>query len=145
MADQTPIPIPRRKLELWTFTQRRTLLGLCIALGVFLAIQAWRQPVILTDPPADSAARSQSIQDKIDPNTATAAELAAIPNLGEVRARAIVVYRDSALRTSPAKPVFATPRDLLYVKGIGVGMEANLEPFLMFGGKPSRPVENPPR
>ncbi len=77
----------------------------------------------------------------IDPNTATWPELATLPRLGEVKAKAIVAYRESveAARTdaSESGPVFRRPADLDAVRGIGPKTIERLTPFLCFD-KPLR-------
>jgi hypothetical protein len=58
----------------------------------------------------------------LDPNTADAASLEALPGIGPARARAIVAAR-CAKR-------FDSPRDLERVPGIGARSRARLEPWL---------------
>ena len=60
-------------------------------------------------------------------NTASATELAAINGLGEVKAKAIVAYRE---QNGPFKSV----DDLKEVKGIGEQMLAKLRPQVTLGG-----------
>ncbi len=50
--------------------------------------------------------------DKLDINTATKAELTLLPGIGEVKAEAIIAYRE-------ANGPFASAEDLLQVHGIG--------------------------
>ena len=65
---------------------------------------------------------------RLDPNTATVAELALLPDLGPVRAARIVAYRDS----QTARPVFGGPDDLRQVTGIGPIIANRLRPHLSF-------------
>ena len=125
----------RRRIELWTLRQRKALLGLSIVLLIFLSIEAWRKSAWVSDPPPDTTPRADEIQDRIDPNTADAAELSGIPNLGESRARDIVAYRETFARQHPGVPPFKSANDLMRVKGIGPGISSNMEPYLFFTGK----------
>lgn len=56
-------------------------------------------------------------------NTASAAELDALPGIGPAKARAIVAHRR---KHGP----FASPGDLVAVKGIGPGITARLYPLI---------------
>jgi hypothetical protein len=64
----------------------------------------------------------------IDPNTADAATLEALPGVGPGRARALVEARGD----SP----YCRPKDLERVKGIGPRTLEAVEPWLVFGGMP---------
>ncbi|GEM_PF-6948739 len=59
-------------------------------------------------------------------NTATKEELMALPDIGEVRANAIIKYR--------AKNNFKSVDDLKNVEGIGEGISANLKDDVKFSG-----------
>ncbi len=78
------------------------------------------------------AASADSTQ-PVNINTASAAELAAINGLGEVKAKAIVAYRE---QNGPFKSV----DDLKEVKGIGEQMLAKLRPQVTLGTAPAAPV-----
>ena len=54
----------KRRLELWTLTQRKTLLGLCTIVLVFLIVEGYRKPVRLSDPP-NASAQADRNQDRI--------------------------------------------------------------------------------
>jgi DNA uptake protein ComE-like DNA-binding protein len=125
--------VPRA--EIWTSTQRKTLLGLCFTLLIFLMIESIRNPIQITDPPLTASARSNEIQDRLDPNTADAAALSAIPNLGESRAEQIVDYRENFTRQHPGVAAFKSADDLMRVKGIGPGVSSNMSPYLIFRQK----------
>jgi hypothetical protein len=124
----------KRRWELWTLAQRKTLLGLCGVVLMLLIVEGFRKPVRLGDPP-NASARADEIQDRIDPNTADAAALSAIPNLGEVKAREIVEYRETFASQHPGVPAFNSAQDLMMIKGIGPGTASNMEPFLIFPHK----------
>lgn len=115
----------------WTASQRRGLLivlaGLIALLSVRLAMQ--RMSVGEPEQPGPAAER---LADRIDPNTATAAELAAIPRLGEGHAAAIVEFREKYGREHPGQFAFLRPSDLEQVRGIGAGTEELMEPYLKF-------------
>jgi competence protein ComEA len=99
--------------------------------AMFLLFERFHETTVIPDPPA-SGARAGEITGKLDPNTATAADLSAIPTLGEKRAAEIVTYRDEFLHRHPGTVVFKSPNDLLGIKGIGVGTVHNMEPYLVF-------------
>jgi DNA uptake protein ComE-like DNA-binding protein len=87
-------------------------------------------------PPAERAT-----QIKINPNTAEWWELDELPGIGEVKARAIVAYREefrnAALAANPRvdpPPAFQKPEDLAEVKGIGPATVEKMRPMLTFGG-----------
>ena len=63
------------------------------------------------------------VDHKIDINTASAAELATLPGIGDSKAKAIVEYR--------AADPFQTVEDLKKVKGIGDKTFESLRPNLM--------------
>ncbi len=63
------------------------------------------------------------VDHRVDINTASAAELATLPGIGDAKAKAIVEYR--------AADPFHTVEDLKKVKGIGDKMFEALRPSLM--------------
>ena len=85
----------------WTPGQRRALLvvlsGLILYLGIRLALHRSYVP----DPPPPRGPRYDEVVDKIDPNTADVATLAALPMIGEKRAQQIVDFRERRLAQSP--------------------------------------------
>jgi hypothetical protein len=119
--------------QLWTAAQRRVVLCIVVVLLAYLTYQLWRNPVDVDDPQPSHGARFDELQDRIDPNVADAATLAALPSLGEKRAKEIVAYRESFVRFNPGRLAFTTSHDLLRVKGIGTSIVANLKPYLIFG------------
>ena len=112
-------------------------MGLLAVLLAGLWVARWRDPVLLPDPPGDGP-RAADLATRIDPNTADAAALAALPGLGQARARAIVAYRAACAGRHPDRPPFAQARDLLPIQGIGVSTIDNLEPYLTFPDTPAR-------
>jgi competence protein ComEA len=135
-ALRTPRSAPA---PVWTPTQRRSILVLCLILLMFLAVESLRKSAVVGDPPPQNASRADQIQDRLDPNTADAAALAAIPELGEKRAAEIVEYREKFLLQYPGHRAFDSADDLMRVKGFGLATVANLGPYLRF------PNENAPR
>ena len=66
----------------------------------------------------------QSAVFRLDVNAASAAELDLLPNIGEVRARQIIVERQ--------RGAFVSPEDLAYrIKGIGDKTVAKMKPYLL--------------
>jgi competence protein ComEA len=80
-----------------------------------------------------TAAPAEAAKKKVDLNTASQAELEALPGVGAARARAIVEARK-------ARGGFKTVDELLDVKGIGEQGLERLRPFVSIDGKaPARP------
>ena len=105
------------------------LLGLLIAYGVTGLIL---NPVYIADPQPPTGDRSSELADRLDPNTASAADFAAIPGLGDARAKAIVTRRDTVLARDPTTVPFRSPDDLFYVPRFGRSMVEQAKPFLVF-------------
>jgi DNA uptake protein ComE-like DNA-binding protein len=118
--------------ELWSPRQRRVVLALVVILLGYLAIEYWREPIDVADPPPPAGARADELANRLDPNTANAAMLSAIPEMGEKRAAEIVAYRETFISTHPGQIAFAEPRDLLKLKNFGVSTLATVEPYLVF-------------
>jgi hypothetical protein len=116
----------------WTLSQRRGLLVLLILFLGFLIVQAVRNRTFISDPQPSAGPRAAELQSRIDPNSADWQTLAAIPNLGEKRAKAIVAYRDGIHSANAKMVVFHSPTDLLHIRGIGVATVENLRPYLVF-------------
>ena len=122
----------------WTLPQRRALIAL---LAVLLAVLAFRYAVnraYTPDPQPPRGARADELASRIDPNVADWQTLAAIPGLGEKRARQIAEYRIRAQEGAPGAIVFHQATDLLRVRGIGRATMENLRPYLIFP-----PTEHP--
>jgi DNA uptake protein ComE-like DNA-binding protein len=72
---------------------------------------------------------------RVDPRTATAREIEALPGIGPAIARRVVEARARGLR-------FERPSDLARVRGIGPRTVERIAPFLVFTGRTGAP---PPR
>lgn len=88
----------------------------------------------LIDDPAHRQANALRDGQRIDINSATAAELELLPHVGPSLARKIVEAR------SQRGGVFRAPEDLLQVRGVGQKTLTKLRPFLRFG--PSEELEH---
>lgn len=99
-----------------------------IAMGMAVAaLSTDRTPT----PDANDARRSVLVT-KINPNTASAAELGVLPGVGDVLAARIVVLRADRQDGEQAEPVFQCAEDLRSVRGIGPKSIEKLRPFLGF-------------
>jgi competence ComEA-like helix-hairpin-helix protein len=111
------------------------LRGLMVLLGILIIILAIRlalnSKTIPEFKPGQTPASDQ-LADHIDPNTASEAELAAIPELGEKRAQAIVDFRERFQSRHPNQFAFARLSDLEQISGIGNATAETMGPYLMF-------------
>ena len=123
-----PPPIP----EPWTARQRGVLIGFVLLLAAYVAVRYWLNPMYVSDPQPITPAKAGELADRIDPNLASADELAALPLIGERRARDIVTYRERYVAEHPGKVAFEEPNDLLAIRGIGASILAQIRPFLIF-------------
>jgi DNA uptake protein ComE-like DNA-binding protein len=117
--------------DLWTPSQRRGLLIVLAGLIVVLAIRLSMQRMTVGEPEAQGPAADR-LADRIDPNTASAAELAAIPRLGEGHAAAIIEFRERYVREHPGHFAFVRPSDLEQVRGIGAATAEMMQGYLIF-------------
>jgi hypothetical protein len=122
----------RRLPEVWTGAQRAVLIALLGCLLVYLVIRLILNPLYVSNPQPARPPRYDDLADKIDPNTADWQALAALPALGEKRAKTIIEYRDAFTKEHPNRLAFEEPEDLLLVRGIGPSMLATLKPYLLF-------------
>jgi competence ComEA-like helix-hairpin-helix protein len=120
------------QVEFWTPSQRRGLLVIIAAIALCLTIKLLRNPTTVSDPQPQEGPAASRLASKLDPNTATAAELAAIPELGEKRAQAIVDYREEFSAKHPGQKAYTRATDLERIKGIGLATSENLEAYLKF-------------
>jgi competence protein ComEA len=124
--------------HIWTRQQRVVLGAIVLILCAAFAARAWRNPQRVGDPTDPAGPRAAELLSKIDPNTADWPAWAALPLIGEKRARQIVEFRDKWAADHPGEIPFATPQDLTRVKGIGKATVETLAPYLAF---PDAPVE----
>ena len=124
MGDRKPIPAPL------TPPQRGVLIVLILILSVVIALRLYRNRAYVSDPQPARPARFDDLADRLDPNTATWQELSVLPQIGEVRARAIVAYRESSLARGHI--AFTREEDLMKIAGIGPATLATLRPYLEF-------------
>ncbi len=126
----------RHAPRLWTARQRAVIIALLAVVLVYLAVRLIRNPVYVSDPQPRDPPRALELADKIDPNTADVATLAALPMIGERRARDIVEYRERFVAQNPGKLAFTRLEDLLRIKGFGPAMIEHVRPYLTFPSKP---------
>lgn len=117
---------------------RRAALGVAALLLVvdaaLIAAQPWGanpQPIAADD-----------VQLRLNPNTASAAELALLPRIGPKLAANIVAYRESVAE----EPAFRTAEDLDRVERIGPATVELLRPHLVLpeiDDQPAAPQESP--
>jgi len=127
----------------WTISQRRALIALIFLAGTGLSIEAYRHPIEYSDPPPASGPRTNDLADRMDPNTATAAELSSIPNLGPKHADAIIAYRESFTSSHPGQRAYEKIEDLTKVKGIGRTTAEKLAAHLTFDEPATQPADWP--
>jgi competence ComEA-like helix-hairpin-helix protein len=125
---------------IWTVSQRRGLIAILAAITLALAVRLILNPRTIPNPQPPEGPAAAQLQDRIDPNQATAAELAAIPGLGEKRAADIVQYRQNFSKDHPNRLAFSNILDLQRVSGIGAGLTETMDPYLIF---PSQSATRP--
>lgn len=109
--------------------RRRALLGAALALLVAHGAALLARPRAAPAPPPAPAA----LRLRLDPNRASAAELALLPGIGPARARQIVAARAAAARS----PAFHAPEDLDRIERIGPATIERLRPYLVFPDAPT--------
>jgi DNA uptake protein ComE-like DNA-binding protein len=122
----------RRAPWVWTAPQRGVIVFLLVAMLVYLAARYLRNPMFVSDPQPRDPPRAVELADRIDPNTADWQTLAALPMIGQKRARDIIAYRERFAAQNPGKPAFSRIEDLYRVRGFGVSMVEHMRPYLTF-------------
>jgi DNA uptake protein ComE-like DNA-binding protein len=117
---------------LLTPSQQRGVTVLLAILLVILFVRLLLNSQTAPYPTTAPGPVSDQLADRIDPNTATVAELASIPDLGEKRAADIVQFRDQYVAKHPNRPAFRKLSDLEQIRGIGPGIADDMEPYLKF-------------
>jgi Helix-hairpin-helix motif len=117
---------------LWNAGQRRTLIILLLIFGAYLTYRYFANPQFVPESFDADGPRHAELLSQVDPNTADWQTLAAIPNLGEKRAQAIVAYREKQASKVADGIVFKSVDDLRAIRGIGPATAQNLKPYLLF-------------
>jgi DNA uptake protein ComE-like DNA-binding protein len=115
-----------------TPAQRAGLAILGLLLGVFVACKWLYNPATVDTLQHATGARTNELQQAVDPNTADETALASIPGLTIATAKNIVQYRENLLKNNPDEPPFKSLKDLDPVKGVGPATLKKIEPFLYF-------------
>ena len=117
----------------WTRANIIACTALAILVSVIILWQSYARPHhIGANIPVEQELIQQATA-AINPNTATAAELMSLPNIGPSLAERIVDYRRQYLAAhSPDAIAFTDPSDLQNVKGIGPKTSEKLTPYLSF-------------
>jgi DNA uptake protein ComE-like DNA-binding protein len=121
----------------WSLEHRQVLIALLCVMLVYLIARLILNPAYVSNPQPHVPARANEVEDRIDPNTADVATLAALPLIGEKRARDVVTYREQYVAEHPGKLAFEKPNDLLHIRGIGPAMLEQIQPYLIFSKPPA--------
>ncbi len=97
--------------------------ALCAALAALVLLALLTAAPWTRQPPAGQTPFPQAAQDRIDLNTAPAAELQCLPGIGEKRAQAIVAFR---AENGP----FQSAEELQKVKGISQAIARAAAPYV---------------
>jgi len=103
----------------WTLEQRSVLSVLLVMLVVIFAIRLIREGQTIPAQLPEHGPRADEVMSQLDINTADAAALSAIPRLGEMKAKAIVAYREQFVASHPGQRAFDRMESLYRIKGIG--------------------------
>src|ERR1700761_4687873 len=110
---------PKHSPWIWTDSQRRIILILLLIFTAFLSWRYFTNTQQLPESFDGPGPRQAELLSQVDPNTADWQTLAAIPNLGEKLAKAIVAFRELRASKAPDGIVFKTADDLRNIRGIG--------------------------
>jgi DNA uptake protein ComE-like DNA-binding protein len=110
---------PAWKQALWTRNQRSVLAVLILILCACFAVRLIQQPLTIPRQPPAEGPRAGELLTQLDLNSATVAQLSAIPHLGGVKVAAIVAYRDQFTSAHPGQRAFDHFEALYRIKGIG--------------------------
>jgi hypothetical protein len=112
--------------------RRGVLIALLSFIFLYLVFRLILNPSYVSDPQPHEGPRAGEVENRIDPNTADWSTLAALPQIGEKRARDIVAYREQFVAQNPGKVAFTRPEDLYRIRGFGLAMVSLIEPYLIF-------------
>lgn len=119
-------------MQPWKPRQRVAVMLLCgMIVTVALCRYAFNRSYI-SDPQPLHPLKEDDLADRIDPNTADAPTLSALPLIGDKRAEDIVKFRDRYVASHPGRRAFEKPADLLLIHGIGQATINQLKPYLIF-------------
>lgn len=125
---RTQAHAPARLYDLsWRRREMAALAALCLLGGALSAGKMLTRSRRFDPSQPGPANRVAAAAEAIDPNTASAASLRRLPNIGEVRARAILAYR-----RVHGPHAFGAPADLQRVEGIGPGIVDAIRRYLRF-------------
>jgi competence ComEA-like helix-hairpin-helix protein len=110
----------------WRRQNVLALIVLCLLAALGLASRRWAQANHVGDDPPVDAAKVAVAEEKINPNTASAASLNRLPEVGPAKTRAIIEYRSPAA----SRPAFRYAEDLDDVHGVGPGIVERAAPYL---------------
>ena len=103
----------------WTAPQRSVLCAILLILSLIFAVRLIINNQIVPERLWHEGPRAGEVASQLDLNTADAAALSAIPRLGEVKAQAIVDFREKFVAANPGKRAFEEMETLYRIKGIG--------------------------
>lgn len=132
---RVPVPYASPHAESQHRNEWRGVAGWLILAGLVLVPQTLTAALDTTQPTA-----SRSIALRIDPNTATHAELTLLPGIGPKLAEAIIVFREK----SPHNPAFRNESDLDQVPRVGPSVLSRSRDLLRFPGHAHHPAESIP-
>src|SRR5258706_4999526 len=112
----------------WTPRQRLALSAIILLILSYLLIRYQFTPSQISNPQPFQAPRASDLQDKLDPNTATADDLSSLPNLGPAMARRIIEDRNQFQKLHPNQPAYKKLEYLQQVKGIDTSTLENTIP-----------------
>ena len=119
-------------LGMWDARQRVVVATISVGLLIYLSVRLATHRTFIPDPQPAEGRRAAELADRLDPNTATVAEIAAIPNVGDKLAETIVAYRESYAKDFPMRAPFREAKDLLRVKGVGFAKMEAMAAYLVF-------------
>ena len=122
----------------WGWSRRNVIACTVLALLVLvLVIWQWsgRRHYIGVDIPVEQELSEQA-QAKLNPNTASAAELMSLPGIGPALAGRIVANREEFKKENGSESrAFGSWQDLQKVRGIGPKISEKVGPYLEFGNQ----------
>jgi hypothetical protein len=127
----SPAAAPR---EDWGWTRMQRLgLGILLAILIaLLAIDYFQRPARLDDPVVIFNNEKLTLPLRIDPNTASLAELTRISHIGDKLGARIIAYREARKSLTDDGIVFHRSEDLSRVPGLGKAVLQQVRPYLQF-------------